>query len=954
MLKNITNALVAGLFLLFTTTGCGSGGGHILTQKEAQAIITNYSSSSAKAPTLNDYKIAGITGITIDNLAKVNAKIHSMMNKADIDELPEIQALVNSVISENPPLADSVPPVITLLGNAAIALTVGDTYVEAGATAVDDKDGVITANIIKTGSVNTATVGTYSIAYNVKDAANNAAVEVVRTVTVNATPTPNQAPTANAGADMSVEVNKAITVTGSGMDPEGKTLTYKWAEGTTQLATTASFSYVPHSIGDHTITLTVTDNKGLAGTDTVKIAATATPPPNQAPTANAGADMSVEVNKSIKITGIGTDPEGKTLTYKWTKGTTVLGTSAVLTYTPTTLGDQVLTLTVTDNKGLTAIDTVKITAISAANQAPAANAGADMSVEVNKAITVTGSGTDPEGKTLTYKWTEEATQLATTATFSYTPSTAGVHTLILTVLDEKGLSGTDTVKVTATSPVDNKAPAITLKGPATIDLNVGDTYTEPGATASDNVDTAVTVVISGAVDTAKAGTYIVKYTATDKAGNTSSKERTVTVTALATTQKELWFTFKGVTATVDAGTSKVNSLITNAANISSLVYTDGTAASGIVFDTTDNFEGLNGNGYSGTSGNIVPVSMLTKNSWFVGEYDLNGDGTKDMSGAVVIKGLNPGDKFTLKLGAIRTLDGNSTTQEASREGNYTVNGITKIFNSDDANNRELSFTNVTVSAEGEISLTVSVTDHTANVPDFAYLGWMKLIPAAGSSKVINSEKLSGTKSLINSAVNGSIGITYITAGDSKRDDTTDYPAIYTGILSDLKVAYIHDSLTGVTAEAWTNQSDSTKPGLAKAIKDAKGIEGANTIIEYSLGANDWNLLPGNDQNKYATIKPLIKKGITELQRLLPSAKVVLINPIGTHRPELKKAYRDIAKELALPMLENPMDQYRDNPAKKDIYFQDNIHPNLKGAKLLVKTILQTVTEGQARTIVDSK
>ena len=69
------------------------------------------------------------------------------------------------------------------------------------------------------------------------------------------------------------------------------------------------------------------------------------------------------------------------------------------------------------------------------------------------------------------------------------------------------------------STPDTTPPVITLTGDATMNLNVGDTYTEPGATATDNVDTNVNVVITGSVDTTTAGTYTIHYNATDTAGN---------------------------------------------------------------------------------------------------------------------------------------------------------------------------------------------------------------------------------------------------------------------------------------------------------------------------------------------------------------------------------------------------------------------------------------------------
>jgi hypothetical protein len=82
--------------------------------------------------------------------------------------------------------ADLIPPVITLMGDNPLDLTVGDTYTDPGATAFDDVDGDLTEDIILGGDVvNTTVPGTYLVTYNVMDAANNSAVEVTRTVNVN-------------------------------------------------------------------------------------------------------------------------------------------------------------------------------------------------------------------------------------------------------------------------------------------------------------------------------------------------------------------------------------------------------------------------------------------------------------------------------------------------------------------------------------------------------------------------------------------------------------------------------------------------------------------------------------------------------------------------------------------------------------------------------------------------
>jgi len=79
---------------------------------------------------------------------------------------------------------DVTVPVITLLGEAEVSLTLGSTYTDAGATAADNIDGDITSDIMTVNSVNVDTVGTYTVSYNVSDISGNAASQVTRTVEI--------------------------------------------------------------------------------------------------------------------------------------------------------------------------------------------------------------------------------------------------------------------------------------------------------------------------------------------------------------------------------------------------------------------------------------------------------------------------------------------------------------------------------------------------------------------------------------------------------------------------------------------------------------------------------------------------------------------------------------------------------------------------------------------------
>ena len=99
------------------------------------------------------------------------------------DEFENIEArdLVTFTVTS----PDGTAPVITLLGDNPLEVLQGGTYTDPGATAFDNFDGDISDDIVVGGDVvDVNTIASYTITYNVVDAANNAAVEVTRIVNV--------------------------------------------------------------------------------------------------------------------------------------------------------------------------------------------------------------------------------------------------------------------------------------------------------------------------------------------------------------------------------------------------------------------------------------------------------------------------------------------------------------------------------------------------------------------------------------------------------------------------------------------------------------------------------------------------------------------------------------------------------------------------------------------------
>lgn len=99
----------------------------------------------------------------------------------------------------------------------------------------------------------------------------------------------------------------------------------------------------------------------------------------------------------------------------------------------------------------------------------------------------------------------------------------------------KDSSGNETTAERPIVRADVTPPVITLKGEASMSINAGTAYMEPGYTANDNIDGDITdrVEISGSVNIYHAGTYTLTYTVTDSNGNQATAQRTVTVKPLS-------------------------------------------------------------------------------------------------------------------------------------------------------------------------------------------------------------------------------------------------------------------------------------------------------------------------------------------------------------------------------------------------------------------------------------
>lgn len=275
--------------------------------------------------------------------------------------------------------------------------------------------------------------------------------------------------------------------------------------------------------------------------------------PNQAPTASFTSEVS---DLTVQLTSTASDSDGTVASHLWTFDD---GTTSTLTnpsHTFTTAGDHVITLKVTDDDG--ASHTVSATVTTTApNQAP--TAAFDATVDHLVVSVDAGDSSDPDGDVVSYRWTFDGVeQPQSTATASFTATTAGPHTVGLVVTDDDGATSPAVTKnVTTTAPPVNQAPTAAFTWDAE-DLTVtvdGSGSSDPDGTVEAYRWTFDGVVAGGSGATAShtfatEGEHTVQLVVTDDDGLAGAPvSQTVTVTAPTGPQQFALDTFGRTTTT---------------------------------------------------------------------------------------------------------------------------------------------------------------------------------------------------------------------------------------------------------------------------------------------------------------------------------------------------------------------------------------------------------------------
>ncbi|MBU2997464.1 DUF5011 domain-containing protein [Cellulophaga baltica] len=411
---------------------------------------------------------------------------------------------------------DTTAPVITLLGESEITVTVGDTYIDEGATATDDIDGDLTSEIVTINPVDTSIAGEYTITYNVEDQAENNATEVIRTVTV-----VEELDTTPPVITLVGESEIIVTVGDIYVD-EGATATDDVDGDITSDIVT--LNPVDTSVaGEYTITYNVEDQAQNNATEVIRIVTVAEETDTTAPVITLVGESEI----TVTVGDVYID-EGATATDDVDGNLT----SEIVTVNPvdtSVAGEYTITYNVTDEAQNNATEVIRIVTVEEEldTTAPVIT----LTGESEITLTVGDTYTD-EGATATDDIDGNLTSEIVTVNPVDT-SVAGEYTITYNVTDEAENNATEVIRiVTVEEEADTTAPVITLIGSNYKTITAGDSYTDQGATAIDDVDGDITstIITVNTVDTNTSGEYLITYNVTDQAGNNAIEiTRIVTV-----------------------------------------------------------------------------------------------------------------------------------------------------------------------------------------------------------------------------------------------------------------------------------------------------------------------------------------------------------------------------------------------------------------------------------------
>ena len=483
-------------------------------------------------------------------------------------------------------VSDTIKPTITLLGSSDLTIQAGSTYLDAGSNVSDNVDTTLTTTV--TGSVNTAVLGDYTLSFNVTDSHSNVANTVTRTVHVIDTTKPVIALTSGnmsihtgdtfsepgASATDNLDVSVTVTITGgpvtttapgtftlryNAVDSQGNNATEKTRTVTVVDLTVPIITLIGTGSVDVLVGATYTDAGATATDDVDGNLTSSIVTVNPVNTSTLGAytvtynvsdsssNAATQITRTVNVIDTiapvivlnGSNPmnlkkgeayvePGATATDNYDIGPiTVVITGTVNTAVPATYTKTYSATDSTGNPSSTTRTVVVRNLGTNANLSALVPSAGTLNPEFNSATT-SYTVVLPFGTTTIPTVSATASDEFATKVITQPSSVTGTATIVVTSEDtdeETVVHKTHTVVFSVAENPDHTAPVITLLDTNTVDITVGTTYTDAGATAQDGIDGNITksIVTVNNVNTTVSGTYTVTYNVNDAAGNKATE-----------------------------------------------------------------------------------------------------------------------------------------------------------------------------------------------------------------------------------------------------------------------------------------------------------------------------------------------------------------------------------------------------------------------------------------------
>lgn len=213
-------------------------------------------------------------------------------------------------------------------------------------------------------------------------------------------------PVVDGGADFTIPINASANFSPSAKDSFGVVELYKWdydGDGTWDDSSHLSegFSYTYSHEADYNAIVAVRDDDGNTTLDTVVVTVTNSPPTIE----TISDDITVSINDSVTLSCLASDVDGTIQLYEWDFTSDGIvdysGETGAVRWAYSTAGTYRATVTVVDDDGKLAEDTVEIAVLQ---DAPTLHLGSDTIIGIDSNLTLTAATSQAFGTIVKYQW----------------------------------------------------------------------------------------------------------------------------------------------------------------------------------------------------------------------------------------------------------------------------------------------------------------------------------------------------------------------------------------------------------------------------------------------------------------------------------------------------------------------------------------------------------------------